>query len=84
MDLFDLIRQDHRDIMAYFGTLRDSGQPPAARDEALRQLGAALRLHAEEEEDDIFGAVRQLFKKEEIAGMAERWQTFKQERQAQR
>jgi hemerythrin superfamily protein len=74
--------EDHELVQGLLDDLAASCMDDEAWNKKLEVLEERVEGHVEEEEGDIFGVARQLFSAEQVAELAQRWQTVKQEHMA--
>lgn len=58
MDVFKLLKQDHKEVRTLFKKL-ESSRPSKAREKGLQQLHEALTLHIEAEEQIVYPRLRE-------------------------
>lgn len=69
MDVFRLLKQDHKEVRALFKQLRGS-KPSKAREKAMQQLHQALSVHIEVEEQLVYPRLREEKRLREAVGEA--------------
>jgi hemerythrin superfamily protein len=77
--LVEAARNDHKLIQELLDELAALRMDDEAWNEKLEVLEAHVEDHVEEEEGDICNVARQLFSAAQVAELAQRWQTAKQE-----
>jgi hemerythrin superfamily protein len=81
-ELVEEALEDHALVQNLVDELVVLGLDDEAWNEKLEGLEAHIEDHVEHEEGNIFDVARQLFTAEQVAELAQRWQTAKQERMA--
>ena len=70
---------DHKLVQELLDELAVSRMDDEVWNEKLDMLGEHVEDHVEEEEGNVFDVARQLFSAAQVAELAQRWQTAKQE-----